>query len=527
MKPSTTDDLRKLTGAPATEPPLLTAQEFSAAAVRSPRPTWAKPLPKLMMACLLLTPVFVIAAAFLVGGGHSRSPGQALPDSSTQAKAKPDATVDAAEQMRQENARLKSKAALEGQQQLEKQLAKQPNGKPIQSAQKALPETSKASASPPTAPSTVAIHSEPPALATAPMPPPVVRSATPESRDRPAANSTESIDPEQRWQQLARLGSYGSVQPESLATQPEWSNTSRTQTDLNETTHATTRLATTEMPRAVIAATSAVQRDDPATWVGWHPDADAVIVPTVETEEAIPPVPSTSPAILSAAESRILNDRSAPTTIAPAALIAGTNAPGVLTTPLVLDDTKTADHFAVTLSQPLQDSSGQTALPANTQLIVQVEGISEAGRVQLSATTATWHQDGLAKELDLPPGVIQVRGVNGQPLIAQQFTDKGREIAALDSGQFLLGAVRGAAAQFTQSNTRVENSNNTTVVTQENQRPNILAGALKGGTDAILDTISERNRSAVAAIQKRPPIRYIKAGSPVQVFVNQSMLMPS
>lgn len=514
MKEPTTDDLRALTGAPATEPSLLTAQEFSAEESRSPRPTWTKPLPKLMVVGILLTPVFVIAASFLVGGGHSGSTGSTLTDGSTSARAKSDASTDAAEQMRQENARLKSKAALDGQQQLEKQLAKQPNGKAIPSAQK--PEASKVPSQPST-PSTVAIHSAPPTLATAPVPQPA--STRVSSTPVPA----ETIDPEQRWQQLAKLGSYGSVQPESTKTQPEWTSTSRSQTNLNEATDAVIGKTVTETPRAKITTTSAVQEDSPVTWVGWHPDADSVVVPTIEADGEITPTPSASPPILSAAEASILNGTATP----PAALMAGTSSPGVLTTPLVVDETKTADRFTVVLSQPLTDSSGKTALPANTRLVVQVESISETGRMQLSATTATWTQGGLAKELDLPPGVIQVRGANGKPLIAQQFADKGREIAALDSGQFLLGAVRGAAGQFTQSNTRVESNNNTTVVTQENQKPNLLAGALKGGTDAILDTLSERNRRAVEEIQKRSPIRYIKAGSPVQIFVNQSMLIPS
>jgi hypothetical protein len=158
--------------------------------------------------------------------------------------------------------------------------------------------------------------------------------------------------------------------------------------------------------------------------------------------------------------------------------------------------------------------------------LVQVEGVAATGQVQLSATTAAWQEQGRTKEILLPTGAIQVRGKDGQPLIARQFTDKGKEIAALDAGQFLLGAVRRSAELYTRSNTRVQNGDGTTVVTEENPPPNILAGALEGGTSAILDTISERNQRAVEAIQNRPPIHFIKAGSPVQVFVNQSMQLP-
>jgi Bacterial conjugation TrbI-like protein len=193
----------------------------------------------------------------------------------------------------------------------------------------------------------------------------------------------------------------------------------------------------------------------------------------------------------------------------------------------VIDGTgKQPDRFTVLLAEPLMDSRGSIAIPASAQLLVQVEGVAATGQVQLSAITAAWQERGRIKEIILPTGAIQVRGKDGQPLIARQFTDKGKEIAALDAGQFLLGAVRRSAELYTRSNTRVENSNSTTVVTQENPPPNILAGALEGGTSAILDTIAERNQRAVEAIQNRPPIHFIKAGSLVQVFVNQSMQLP-
>jgi Bacterial conjugation TrbI-like protein len=198
----------------------------------------------------------------------------------------------------------------------------------------------------------------------------------------------------------------------------------------------------------------------------------------------------------------------------------------VFETPLVLDDSKSSDRFTIALSEAIPDATGKTALPANTKLTVQVEGISQTGRVQLSATTATWNQEGQTKEMTLPTGAIQIRGDQGRPLMAQQFEDKGKELAALDRGQFILSAIRGASGQLIQSNTRVQTGGGSTVVTQENQRPNVLAGALQGGADTLLTTIGERNKRAAEEIQQRPPIRYIAAGTTVQVFVNQSVQLP-
>ena len=521
MKPPTTDDLRNLTGASSMKQPLITEQEFSVEEARSPRPIWMKPVPKLAVAGILLTPVFILAASFLVGGGHSESNGQTL--DSAQAKPKPEPTIDAAAQMQRENARLKSTAALEGQQNLEKQLAKQPNEKPIKVAQKPPSGLSKPpSSKPKDVTETVAIPAIPPTLATAPVSRPAAVNNRPSeptpSSYAPSRAPAETVDPKQRWRQLARLGSYGSVQPES-STVPEWSS-ARSSKSVPQTANEPSAEA---IPTAQIAPTSAIQTDTPTVFVS---DRD-VIVPTIKVISDRQPTAITLPetihsVILRDAEARILNESSRQ----PTALIAGASASGVLATPLVWDDAKQSDRFTVVLSQPIKDATGRTALPANTQLLVQVEGISPTGRVQLSAKTATWQQAGLIKEITLPQGVIQIRGENGSPLIARQFTDKGKEIAAMDRGQFLLGAVRGASEQFTQSNTSVQTGNGSTVVTQQNQRPNGIAGALKGGIDVILEAIAQRNQRAVEEIQQRPPIRYIEAGRRVQIFVNQSMQLP-
>jgi hypothetical protein len=119
-----------------------------------------------------------------------------------------------------------------------------------------------------------------------------------------------------------------------------------------------------------------------------------------------------------------------------------------------------------------------------------------------------------------------IRGEDGNPLVAEIHHDREAAITARDVGQFALGAIRGAASTYTRANTRVQTGNGATIITENNPAPNILAGALEGGTDAILDTITDRNQRAAEALEQRPHIPYIQAGTPVQVFVNQSMQMP-
>jgi hypothetical protein len=477
-----TQKLKELTGTTTLDRPLITAAEFSIEGSKSSRPLWSKPMPKMGMAALLLLPVMVIAGVFLTGGGRSEQVQSTALGNANPPPAKPPESVGKnGEPMQQEIARLKAKSALDGQAKLEKQLAKQPNNKSVKTVQKPIAKPNATAGSPPvpTSATSVAIRSEPPKIATAPVSRPEVIPIR-ESRSIPRTQMVErpatttpinepSIDPQERWQQLVKLGSYGSVRPESSAI-PE----SIAQAELPQTTE----------PQAKLTI--------------WDRQ-DAAADPTIDP---LPPEPQ------------------------PTSLIAGTNAAAVFETPLVLDDSKSSDRFTIALSEAIPDATGKTALPANTKLTVQVEGISQTGRVQLSATTATWNQEGQTKEMTLPTGVIQIRGDRGRPLIAQQFEDKGKELAALDRGQFILSAIQGASGQLIQSNTRVQTGGGSTVVTQENQRPNVLAGALQSGTDTLLTTIGERNKRAAEEIQQRPPIRYIAAGTPVQVFVNQSVQLP-
>jgi hypothetical protein len=64
------------------------------------------------------------------------------------------------------------------------------------------------------------------------------------------------------------------------------------------------------------------------------------------------------------------------------------------------------------------------------------------------------------------------------------------------------------------------------VITEENPDPNILAGLVEGGTDAVLESIQERNQRAIERMEELPDIRFIDAGTEVEIFVNQSMFMP-
>jgi hypothetical protein len=509
------DMLRDMMGAPNLVEPLVAEEAFSEP-VQSERPFWKLPVPKLVLIGSALVPVFALAGVFIVGSRQGDAPGTAAttPESS-QAEAQPQTVEAELEQARAEIAALKAQMALEDQGVVQTTTS----GAPPRPTMTPVSPPASVAASPRSTPQPVA--SAPPPTISARPASPAVSYPAPIPRLQPAtatipvvsrpsavpAALTPAIDPVERWQQLAQVGSYGSLPlpEEEGPTEPGSVPETVAQAQF---AYATT-LPPAPAPVSPPESTAVEEMQEFST--AEVPDLEGVTDP----EELSPP------AILTIAEERILQPPSVPTS-----LVAGTQSNGSLATPVILDSTAEGNNLLVVLSEPLVDSQGQVAIPAGGELVVQVEAVSDNGLVQLSATQAIWSDQGQARELVLPQGVIQIRGQGGTPLQAEAYDDIGPGIAAMDAGQFALGSIRRASELYTRPNTRVETGSGTTVVTTENPPPDVLAGVLEGGTDAILDTLTERNQRAIEELEQRPRIAYIEAGRPVQVFVNQSMQMP-
>jgi hypothetical protein len=532
---TTIEDLRRLTQAPSTQP-LMTEAEFSVEAARSARPRWTQPLPKFALVGAILFPVFGLVCWFVLGGGNRYQQAEPAHDSDV-ARTQAQPTEEMAK-LQAENAKLKTGMALNDQVAIEEQMrrtraqAKTPKmTTQKQSSAKSRPASAQVSSVAPSRP--VATYSAPqlPRSRTESLPVPTAIS-------RPASAPSRPVDPMQQWQQLAQLGSYGSVRPERMA--PEFSSSNQ-----KPETSASANI-TSSVPTARIAPTSAVQpfssEKTSRTFEqeSVYPEvshlisessSDEVLSDFLERSEQYPnhspqiqqqeQLTQSNRPILQDAETAILEGDSTPPS-----LIVGASTAGVLITPIVVDRASRSDQFVAILSEPLTDSRGRIAFPAGAQLLFQVDRLSETGQIHLSATTATWEKEGHQQELMLPKDAIQVRGEAGEPLIAEHYQDRGDEIAGMDAGQFLLGAISRAAGLYTRSDTRVQSRGSSTVITEENPEPNIVAGLLEGGTDAILETIQERNQRAVERLEEMPNARFIEAGTAVEIFVNQSMFMP-
>jgi hypothetical protein len=218
-------------------------------------------------------------------------------------------------------------------------------------------------------------------------------------------------------------------------------------------------------------------------------------------------------------------------------LAAGTKAKGVLATPVAWEAAATSgtnnrvgvDKFIIQLKEPLLAADGSQALPAGARLITQIESYSQAGLVDLSVRAAIVNVNGNQQELRIPPNVIQIAGSGGKPLVAK-LERRGRNPLGLSTAtvvQGLLGAASGASRELTQDDRVVTSSGDSTIVTSESNR-NVTAGAVRGGTDELIDVISAQNQANLTRQARQAPASYwlTKAGTSVDVIVTQTAQIP-
>ncbi len=214
-------------------------------------------------------------------------------------------------------------------------------------------------------------------------------------------------------------------------------------------------------------------------------------------------------------------------------VVTGSTAQGLLSTPVVWEggrrgaqgdaDNAAAvddeDRFIIQLTSALKASDGSEALAIGTPLVVKVRSVSGSGTLKLSAVAVI--MDG--EETQIPPGSISIRASGGGPLTARNVQDRGGEIASSDAGIFALAGISKAASLFTRAQSTTTSNGFNSVTSTQNPAPDILAGVLEGGTSAIINQIQARNERAIQESLARPDLWMLAAGTSVQVFVNKSV----
>ncbi len=328
-----------------------------------------------------------------------------------------------------------------------------------------------------------------PVPSSSPCPTPAPRTIA--AQPAPAVTARESEgDPMEQWMALSQIGSY------------------RQGTEASASEDASSLQAPNQLPTPnSVDGSPAIQSAEPQ-------QIPSGLTPATPT--------STRPAINHAEEAAILQGRPLPTSSA--ALITGTQAKAVLETPLIwAAATETeAPQFMVQLTEPLLTPEDAIGLPAETALVVQVDSVDESGLAQLAVVS--FIQDD--HEVALPTGAIQLRGLEGTPLIAQKYGDPGSDIARMDLNMAAMSGVSRVAELINrpQSSSVISNAGGSTV-TQETGDPNILAGLLEGAFGQLSEQMAERNQSALEEILNRPTIWYLPSGTEVEVYINHTVAL--
>ncbi|MEM7717151.1 MAG: TrbI/VirB10 family protein [Cyanobacteria bacterium P01_A01_bin.68] len=313
-----------------------------------------------------------------------------------------------------------------------------------------------------------------------PPPPP-----TPPVRAKPIVKVTPSPTPNPlaEWQRLAKLGSYGQV---SLTT-------NNTTTDNNTVRRAST---STTNRRAQVN--------------------NAPNVPPQTPQPQVTPQTNT-PQITQSSQQ---NPKSVPV---------GNTAKAVLATALFGESKKQGSEdedknvFVIRLQEPLKSSDGEIALDKGTELLTQVNSISTSGMVQLMVTKVIINQDKKLIEKSLPENALIIKARKGKPLIAKNYPRNGSSMARMDAALFVLGGLGKASELLNRTESQVTTTATGSIVTNSNSDPNIGAGILEGGMKSVIPQIARRNQQAVSRMSRRTDLWFMKAGSKVEVYVNQTL----
>ncbi|MEH2203130.1 MAG: hypothetical protein V7K53_03470 [Nostoc sp.] len=197
--------------------------------------------------------------------------------------------------------------------------------------------------------------------------------------------------------------------------------------------------------------------------------------------------------------------------------------------------------FVIRLKEPLKSTDGAIALPANTEFLAEIGSLSEQGLLQMNVVKVISQNNGNPTERSLPNNAIILRGTQGKPLIANKYPGQSSSIASMDAGLFVLGGIAKAAELVNRPDTKLvpysitstssnptENDPNNTntntssgLVSETDNRRNLAAAVLEGGMNSVVPQIAQRNQQAIAQMSQQGGVWFLPAGTNIEIYVNQ------
>lgn len=189
------------------------------------------------------------------------------------------------------------------------------------------------------------------------------------------------------------------------------------------------------------------------------------------------------------------------------------------------NDSSSTDNnvFVVRLEEPLKARDGEVVVPAGSEILTQVSSISDRGLMRLNVTKLLVKDRDELIERSLPPNALTIRAPEGKPLMAKSYPNKGSSIAGRDALTFGLGGLGRAAQLFNRTETRIVRDEGAVFSETNNNDPNITAGILEGGMRSLVPQVTRRNQQAISRMSRKSDIWFLKAGKEVEVYVNQEV----
>ncbi|MBP5971735.1 hypothetical protein HW132_03050 [Brasilonema sp. CT11] len=201
------------------------------------------------------------------------------------------------------------------------------------------------------------------------------------------------------------------------------------------------------------------------------------------------------------------------------------------------NNNKNDSQFVVRLQQPLKSVDGAIALPANTELLAQLDQVSETGMFNLTVVSVISQNKSNLTETRLRQSAMKVRAPGGRPLLAKKYPDKSGKISAMDTFIFGLGGAGKIGEVLNRPETKIKpdeaclasiraNTSNTTIgycpsIQETEQQRNIPAAVLEGGMNALVPQLNQRNQQAINEMIQKSNVWYLPAGTQVEVVANQ------
>ena len=213
----------------------------------------------------------------------------------------------------------------------------------------------------------------------------------------------------------------------------------------------------------------------------------------------------------------------------------GTTADAVISTPVLWPGNGYAvpgsrdpntPKYVVQLEEALTSTDGGIIFPKEAKLVVAVAPLDPlSGIATLDVLSVIREEDG--QSFMIPQGQLMVRGQEGKPLEARRLHDPGGSIFAMDLGLFAVSGLAEVGALMDQSEEQTTNSFLFPGLASPTYGfRDYLGAVLEDGSRAIAARMAERNSRAIQELALQPQTWYLPEGTRVQLFVNQTMLIP-